>query len=163
MLGKVTAASTVINMNKIRGKQDILMFPSAPFECNLRFYPLVSWSCVLSDTYLTLVWSRTGRTSYRWPVAAADLPGTCSGRWTERFEKAWIWSSVSCIWTCCTHPSFLLIQNRSCRLPNSVGSLSGWGTKTYKVTEIHMNFAQNIPHEGVLTYECVCYQSLALH
>ena len=31
-----------------------------------------------------------------------------------------------------TNPSFLLMQNRSCRLPNSVGSLRGWGSRTYK-------------------------------
>lgn len=37
--------------------------------------------------YLTLVWSRTGRTSYKWPAAAADLPGTCGGRPTEHLER----------------------------------------------------------------------------
>lgn len=59
-----------------------------------------------------------------------------------------------------THPSFLLIQNRSCKLPNSVGSLSGWGTKTWEVTESHMTIAQHVPDESVLAYDsaqvCVC-------
>ncbi len=54
----------------------------------------------------------------------------------------------------CAHPSFLLIQNRSCKLPNSVGSLSGWGTKTYKVTEIHMTFAPDVSDRNVSAYEC---------
>lgn len=46
-------------------------------------------------TGLTLVWSRTGRTSYRWPAAASDHPGTCSGWWRGHFEKAWARPSPS--------------------------------------------------------------------
>lgn len=37
-----------------------------------------------------------------------------------------------------THPSFLLMQNRSCKLPNSIGSLSGWGSKTCQTECVYL-------------------------
>lgn len=78
---------------------------------------------------LTLVWSRTGRTSCRLPAAASDLPGTFYLKGKRQHVDAnmnsYINYEILLVDDRLTHPSFLLMQNRSCKLPNSVGSLSG--------------------------------------
>lgn len=95
-------------------------------------YQFIGLRCLGNTRWLpslTLSQHSTDKTSCMLPVAVSVLPGTCSGAESRLIAGR---SSQRVTYSNVTHPSFLLIPCRSDRLPNSVGSFSGWGTSFWR-------------------------------